>query len=224
LVSEEEILSAEPYVRYAARRVYKGYRVPFEDLVSAGMVGVMKAAKSFDPSRGVKFTTYAQSKIRGSMLDEIRRMDRLSRRQREKRWKALWAIIRAEEGDKAPDELYDELWNNPEVSHIPILPDRHENAKGEIYCSNGFTRDCLLADENAVDPFRECLKGEEAERVRGLVNRLPEEYKEVIELYYFAGMTLQAIADRLGVSKTCVSKYRDIGLASLRGSLENEEV
>jgi RNA polymerase sigma factor for flagellar operon FliA len=221
VVSEEEILAAEPYVAYAARQMVKVYRIPFEDLTSAGMIGVMKAAKSFDPSRGVKFTTYAQHRIRGSILDEIRTMDRLFRNERDRR-RGIQNDIKEYEGRngiKAPSEMYDRLGNHPEAIHIPILSDRGEDSKGELYTSNNYTRESLLRDWDAVDPFEVCLSGEEAERIRRQVKRLPERFRVVIEMYYFADMTLQAIADSLGCSKTHVWKERDRGLRRLREEL-----
>jgi RNA polymerase sigma factor for flagellar operon FliA len=228
---ERLILHYAPLVKYVVGRLAAGlpHTVERADLVSYGMFGLMDALDKFDMSRQVKFETYAISRIKGAIIDELRAMD----------WVPRSIRFKAREVEKAHSGLESKLHRAPtdgEVAdHLGItVRELHDVVNQISFVSvmaleelvsvgdeRGERRSLLdtLADAASSDPTSE-LEGQE---MRGLlaaaINSLSEREKIVITLYYFEGLTLAEIGDVLGVTESRVCQIHTKAVHNLRDSL-----
>jgi len=193
----------------AARRLAlrTGGAVSPEDLWSAGAMGLIDAAQRFDPARDVKFESFAERRVRGAMLDEMRRMDHLPRRLRAQVEKVERARSRASQrlGHEAqPDEVAEELGLPiDEVEALVVL---------------GQPQVAMLEDlvSSLPDAHDEASR---AETVRGLaaaVARLPDRLQLVLSLHYEEGLTYREIAKVLDVSEPRICQLHGEAVAALR--------
>ena len=198
-----------------------GDQVEVGDLVSAGTVGLLHAVSSFDPEHGSRFSTFAASRIRGAMLDEMRSRDVAPRSVRR----------RQREMERARDRLavsMDRTPSHPEVAKVmDVDPQQLWRWKWDVARSRRVSLEDLLAGPSA-DPapvgepgasmqVEERLALEsELRRLRAELETLPERDREIIRLYDLEGWTLRDIGDRLGVSESRVSQLRTRALSRLR--------
>ncbi|HJQ19865.1 MAG TPA: FliA/WhiG family RNA polymerase sigma factor [Gemmatimonadaceae bacterium] len=197
-----------------------------DELVSAGTLGLLHAAEQFDAGRGLSFSTYAVPRIRGAILDELRRLDHVPRNVRR----------RSRELGRARDALSSRLRRSPtyaEVAHVLGVAEESvlrweldaeaaaprsldQPARGE---SVGATLADTIADDNEVS-FDEALAQEqEVTELKRAVARLKEQERVVLALNYFEGLKLQEIARVLGLSVCRISQIRTAALAKLRTTL-----
>jgi RNA polymerase sigma factor for flagellar operon FliA len=205
-----------------ARRI--GDQVAFEDLVSAGSLGLMEALDSFDPSRGLAFSTFAVPRIRGAILDELRRQDDATRSVRRKR--RTLAAAREQLGQelgRAPiaketarflgvdsETLY--RWEaDAEVGTMVELdrPAAHDSDRSHSLAD-------ILIGQDADDVEAGINREQEVAILRRAIMKLKEQERVVLSLYYYEELTLNDIAKVLGVTESRISQIRTKALLSLR--------
>jgi RNA polymerase sigma factor for flagellar operon FliA len=219
-------------VHYLARRLHSTLadEADFDELVSAGTIGLLAAAEGFEPERGLSFSTYAATRIRGAMLDELRRIDPLTRTSRERaRRLELTRDRLAQLLHRAPntEELAAALgtdragllaWEREtrEGTHLSIEAPMH---RSEDSPTQG---DILPTVEPDLD--YEMDRERERERLHEAMSSLDQASRDVLVLSYFEDQTLREIAPRLGVTESGASRIRARALRQLRSSLRRAAV
>jgi RNA polymerase sigma factor for flagellar operon FliA len=220
-----------PIVRYTAERVHTKLpdEVDVDDLVSAGIFGLMDAVNAFDMNRGVKFETYCAARIRGAILDELRSMDwvpRLVRSRAHKLNEATRALV-AELG-RAPNDK--ELAAKMRISMKEFRKlQRDAHAVGQVSLSrkwfetdsNKDVREIdVLEDKRTDDPFRAVQRKD----IKDLVTRgLSRAERLIILLYYFEEMTMKEIGETLDLSESRVSQMHSAILGRLKTQLDKRQ-
>ncbi len=198
--------------RLAART---GHAVQADDLWSAGAMGLLEAARRFEEAQGVKFETFAEHRIRGAMLDEMRRMDHLPRRLRadadrvdRERSRLAQELRRDATAEDLAASLGLALEDVSEVLPLlePAVPVLEEHA-----ASDAPTAEAVLA------------AGDLRRSVAGAVAALPERLQILLALYYDEGLTYREIAKAMGVSEPRVCQLHSDAMKRLRGALAEAE-
>ena len=232
---EKLIVHYAPLVKYVASRVATGLPANVEqaDLVSYGIFGLIDALAKFDPSREIKFETYAIPRIRGAIIDELRSLD----------WVPRSVRFKAREVEKAYSELEAKLKRAPSdaeiAEHLEVsLPELHDivtqisfvtvTALEEVVSAGpdrGESMSLLdtLADLAATDPAAGLEGNETRLMLSSAINSLSEREKIVITLYYFEGLTLAEIGDVLGVTESRVCQIHTKAVGQLRNNLRDQE-
>ncbi|AFS52491.1 sigma-70 family RNA polymerase sigma factor [Leptospirillum ferriphilum] len=198
-----------------------------DDLISAGMGGLLDAARRFDPSRGIKFKTLAEHRIRGAMLDEIRAADWMPRSVREKlthvqqvkteliaRYKREPTRQEIAARMDMTEEEFDRLSVDIEPHHLVSLEDLMDPEDGD----SPSLLDRLSAPQEG-DPLASLLQSEVSEKLCQALDRLPEKQRLVLSLYYYEELTMKEVARVVGVSESRVSQIHGQALAALKQSL-----
>jgi RNA polymerase sigma factor for flagellar operon FliA len=216
-------------VYFLAKRLYSTLAddADLDDLISAGMLGLMRAAELFEHDRGLAFTTFATTRIRGAMLDELRRLDRLPRSLRAKdrqlqtvRNALAQALGRAPESREvaaaAGVDLHT-LWRwEDEVRSTAVLNiDGHGDE--DVITEEASLRERIPAPDFDLDV--EIDREIERERLREAMQHLSPDERLVLALSFFEDQTLQEIAPRIGVTESGASRIRARALRQLRTSL-----
>ena len=203
--------------RLATRLVMRtGLQSAYDDLWSAGALGLIEAVRRFDSSRGAAFETFAEHRVRGAMLDELRRLDYLPRRLRDRtddlqkaRKKLAAALGRSATVEELAAEMKVDL---EEISSIEALLEP-PIALGKVLAT-------LAAEEDAHDPVaRKRLLA----RLVGAVEQIPERLQMVLQLHYVEGLTYREIAAVLQVSEPRICQIHADALNHLRALMESEE-
>jgi RNA polymerase sigma factor for flagellar operon FliA len=224
------ILTYAPLVKFVAGRLGAGLpqHVDEQDLVSYGLLGLIGAIERFDPEREIKFETYAISRIRGAIIDELRSLD----------WVPRSVRTRAREIERAMAELERTLMRAPtdeEVSaKLGISTDELETALAEISRTSIAAIDDLwtpqtggdpiavidtIADATAPNPEFSLEETESKEALAEAIARLPEREKMVVTLYYYEELTLREIGEVLGVTESRVSQLHTKAVLRLKARL-----
>jgi RNA polymerase sigma factor for flagellar operon FliA len=227
------ILNYAPLVKYVAGRL--GTSLPAHvdegDLVSYGLLGLIGAIERYDPGREIKFETYAISRIKGSIIDELRSLD----------WVPRSVRSRAREIERAMAELENRLKRPPtdeEVAgEIGITVDEFQDALTAISRSSVAALDELwqintgggdtvslidtIEDPNADDPSRAMNQTEVREALADSIQRLPERERLVITLYYYEELTLREIGEVLNVTESRVSQLHTKAILRLKVRLQS---
>lgn len=216
-----------PLVKYNGERIWS--RLPdgveLDDLISAGVFGLMDAIKAFDRSRGVKFETYCVPRIRGAMLDELRSMDWVPRLVRSKASK-LAAAVKKLETEHGRSPTIHELAAHMEMS-VPDLEKmiQEANAVGLIslnkkwYETDSYkdVREIdILEDKKGEDPTRRIQK---SDLMRLVTKGLNRNERLIIILYYYEEMTMKEIGATLDLSESRVSQMHSAIVSRLQGQL-----
>ena len=231
LNSDQEKLLLEhlPIVRFLARRIHERLpqHVDIEDLVSAGVVGLMDAFAKFDPRKKVQFRSYAQFRIRGAILDSLRTLDWSPRDLRRKGRAAEEAVrILTARFGRSPCETevaaemsldleeYQSLLGDLKGLEIGTLHVEHNEDSGEEEMA-------YIPGRPEEDPLFCCLRGELQEKLTGAIDRLPERERLVMTLYYFEELTMREIGLALGVVESRVSQIHTSAVLHLRVALQD---
>ena len=224
---EKLILEYIPLVKVVAGRLsmYLGYTVDYEDLCSYGVFGLIDAIDKFDKEKDVKFETYASLRIRGAILDQIRKLDWIPRtvRQRQRQLDTAMRELENELGRPASDEEIakrvgiseDELtdWQNQcKVSNFVSLNEYLETGADISNESAGASR-------HFDSPENSFLKDELKEKLIEALDVLTEKEKNVVVLYYYEELTLKEISNVLEVSESRVSQLHTKALNKMKGIL-----
>lgn len=225
-IREQIIIEYSQLVKLVAGRLsmYLGYTVEYEDLVSYGIFGLIDAIDKFDCDKNVKFETYASLRIRGAILDQIRKMDWIPRsvRQKQKRIDVAYSKIETEYGRTATDE---EL-----AAEMEISLDEFYAWQGQTKITNLVSLDEFVEQGSEVkmdaasnSHFEQPEKIVEKEELTGMIaeslDQLTEKEKKVVMLYYYEDMTLKEISAVLEVSESRVSQLHTKALAKMKKNL-----
>lgn len=215
-----------PLVQYVVSEI--AHRVPSHvsrsDLVSAGMLGLAQAARSFDPERGIAFDRFASTRIRGALLDELRGRDWASRSVRA-RARGLQAASEELTGrlGRAPstEEIADELKVDAGTVH-KLVDDVHRATvlNYESLVLDGDAESFLATEE--AGPEDAVLARERQSYLMDAVGSLPERLRRVVVGYFFEERSMQELADELGVSESRVSQLRAEALALLKDGINSQ--
>lgn len=225
-VREEIILEYAPLVKVVAGRLsmYLGYNVEYDDLVGYGVFGLIDAIDKFDPGKDVKFETYASLRIRGAILDQIRKMDWIPRTVRQKQKKIDVAIkeIEAAKGRNATDEEI--------ADFLGISGDEYTEWQQQLMVTNVVSLSEFMdqGTEVPVDktakqrfdgPEDVTLQGELKEMLAQALEILTEKERKVVVLYYYEELTLKEISNVLDVSESRVSQLHTKALVKMKTKL-----
>ena len=220
---EKLIIEYAQLVKLVAGRLsmYLGHNVEFDDLVSYGIFGLIDAIDKFDMDKNVKFETYASLRIRGAILDQIRKMDWIPRtvRQRQRKIDDAMKAVEMRTGKAATDEELaselgltgDELLNwqsQLKVTNVVSLNEFEENGPEPVMDARGNSHFAQPEDVVAEEELKVTLT--EA------LDLLTEKERRVIELYYYEDLTLKEISKVLEVSESRVSQLHTKALLKMR--------
>jgi RNA polymerase sigma factor FliA len=226
------VVNYSPLVKYVAGRTSGRMAGPLdqEDVVASGLFGLLNAVETYDPERRTKFESYAISKIRWSILDELRKVDPLSRRTR----------MRAHQTERMRDELFQKLGRAPTESelvgrlgvsvaeHRAFLEQyaraqvRSLEARLEFQDSPGVWLHDLIGDRAATDPASAAEVAEVRARLVRAIENLGEQERVVTTFYYYEGLTLKEIGRALQLTEGRISQILHSALVRLRQSLAEE--
>jgi RNA polymerase sigma factor for flagellar operon FliA len=227
--TERDLLLMEhlPTVRYLARRIHERLpqHVELDDLVSAGVVGLIDAFSKFDHNKKVQFKSYAQFRIRGAILDSLRTLD-WSPRELRRKGRAVEEAIRSvtQRVGRAPSEQ--EIANQMELSladYQGLLGDLKGLEIGSLHMErsedSGDEELAYIPGSPEEDPLFRCLKGEMKQRLADAIDELPEKERMVLTLYYYEELTMREIGLTLGVVESRVSQIHSSAVLRLRTAL-----
>lgn len=231
-VKNEIIVEYAPLIKYIAQKIAARLpaNVELDDLISCGVIGLMDAIEKFDPSRDNKFKTYAEFRIRGSILDELRSQDWVPRSVREKAkvLEKAYAELEASLGRAASDE---------EVStHLGISQDDFYNLLDKAKSVSvlnidelaSFTRGDkklmmgLLEHRRSSNPFNAITFKKAQERIKESIKALPEKQRLVLSLYYYEDLNLKEIGQVLDVTESRVSQLHTQAIIKLKVKLKKD--
>jgi RNA polymerase sigma factor for flagellar operon FliA len=227
---ERLLLEHLPQVRYIARRIHDRLpaQVPLEDLVHAGVVGLIDAVEKFDPGKNVQLKSYAKFRIRGAILDSLRELD----------WSPRHLRRQARQIEEAHRDLKLRLGrvaSEPELAvELGMTLESFQHLLGELrgldLGSLQTETSDLKSDEEAItykpggtdeDPFFLCLRGEMKSLVSNALEDLDEKERQVVNLYYLEELTMKEVGTVLGVGESRVSQIHSAALVRLRAHMED---
>jgi RNA polymerase sigma factor FliA len=226
---EKLILHYLHLVRYVVSRlpISLPISIATEDLISYGTMGLMEAVERFDPDRGLKFETYAVTRIRGAIIDQLRFQDWIPRGVR-KRSKNLSEAMRRleEELGRTPtdDELAEELGVSKSKVQTMLAESNNyvlslDDKYGGEASDNTLSLMDMVEDKNSPDPQGEYEANELRRRLAAAIASLPEREKLLVALYYHENMTLKEIGDVISVSESRVCQLHAQAILRLRSKL-----
>ncbi len=227
---DELILKYTPLIKYIATRL--ATRLPshisIDDLISCGIIGLIDAIDKFNPSKNVQFKTYAEFRIKGAMLDELRSLDWVPRSIRRKitDLESTYQKIEKKLGRPATDEeVSRELGVSMDEFHkllnetkavtfidIELLRQKAPNSLNESIVDSLFI--------NAQDPFAAINLSQIRDLVAQAITELPEKEKLTVSLYYFDEMTMKEIGEILGYTESRISQMHSKAMLRLRAKLK----
>ena len=231
LARERLVLTYAPLCKYVAGRM--GSTLPsyidVEDLTSYGLVGLLDAIDRFEPSRGVKFETFALARIRGAIIDELRSLDWAPRalRQNQRRLIQVAAEIEQREGRPATDAELAERMGLTESELNQLLADIAGSsmvALEELFAPSPNDDEALalgdaVEDETSPQPGPATEHAILRDLLADAIVRLPERERIVVSLYHYDGLSLREIGQVLGVTESRASQLRTKAIVRLRGAL-----
>jgi len=229
---DARLLELLPQVRYIARRIHSRLpaHVPFDDLLQAGVVGLLDALRKFDPKRRVQLESYMKFRIRGAILDELRSLD----------WSPRELRRKARQLEEAEQRLRGALGREPLAAELAkalglSLVQFHRLAGelrglelGSLQEVAAATEDGMeldrtsrLASPEGTSPLAMCTDQERRARLEEGIRRLPERERLALTLYYYEELTMKEVGEVLAVGESRVSQIHSAALARLRGYLHD---
>jgi RNA polymerase sigma factor for flagellar operon FliA len=231
---ERLVVAYSPLVKYVSGRMASGLPAHVEesDLISYGLVGLISAIERFEPEREVKFETYAITRIKGAIIDELRSLD----------WVPRSVRSRARDIERANSKLEHALQRAPTdeemAAELSMTVDEFQDALLQISNSSIAALDELwsvgdasgdavslldtLQDPGAPDPAAVMDATDLKDQVADAIARLPEREKLVVALYYYENLTLREIGEVLGVTESRVSQLHTKAVLRLRSRLSGD--
>lgn len=228
-IKEQIVLKYIPLVKYIASRVIIGKNkyIEFEDLVSYGMVGLMDAINKFDANRGMKFSTYASIRIKGAMIDELRRSSPISKGAMDKLnlfndtfEKLQKKLLREPTYEEVAEELGMSVSEVAEVENyinyisVVSLEDLIFSEDDDMPLMG------TIEDEKSPNPEKSLEEKEKVEFLEKALDNLNEKDRMVLSLYYYEGLTLKEIGKVLEVSESRVCQLHSRAISRLRKELK----
>jgi RNA polymerase sigma factor for flagellar operon FliA len=233
---ERLVLAYAPLVKYVAGRMSSGLPAHVEeaDLISYGLLGLISAIERFEPAREIRFETFAITRIKGSIIDELRSLD----------WVPRSVRAKAREIERANAKLEHHLHRAPsdqEMSaELGVTVDEFQDSLTRISNSSVVALDELwtvsdasgdqvslldtIQDPAAVDPAQEMDLTDMKDRLADAIARLPEREKLVVALYYYENLTLREIGEVLGVTESRVSQLHTKAVLRLKSRLQGDSL
>ncbi len=201
-----------------------------EDMISAAMVGLVDAANKFDPTKGIKFRTFAEYRVRGSIFDEMRKLDWFSRSMRDKQNQLTQTMLRlerqfgrspeedemAQEMHLSMDEYHDLLGQVSHLGCVSLHETLDHSEEGRNFLDS-------LEDVHGPTPVDIIERKELTHIMADILEELAEKERLVIALYYYEELTQKEIAEILGVSEGRVSQLHSQALLKLRVKFLNSQ-
>ena len=231
---ERLVLAYAPLVKYVAGRMSSGLPAHVEeaDLISYGLLGLISAIERFDPGREIRFETFAITRIKGSIIDELRSLD----------WVPRSVRARAREIERANAKLEHQLHRAPNdremADALDMSIDEFQDSLVKISNSSVVALDELwtvsdasgdtvslldtIQDPAGVDPAQEMDLTDMRDRLADAIARLPEREKLVVALYYYENLTLREIGEVLGVTESRVSQLHTKAVLRLKSRLQGD--
>ena len=217
------VMEQLPQVRYIAQRIHSRlpHNVPLEDLVNTGVLGLIEALAKFDPKRNVQLQSYARYRIQGAILDSLREQD----------WSPRLLRQKERQLEMAREELQLRLGRAPSQTELAMglgISDRQlqlllRDLQGlevtslqEPLSLQGHTLDEKMADTAEENPFSLCQRAEMNGLLELAMSKLPPRKWQVLDLYYFKGLTMKETGMRMGVCESRVSQIHSSAIASLK--------
>ena len=227
--AQREALIAEtlPLIKHIAHRV--AARLPsnieLQDLINAGVLGLLDAIDKFEPERNVKFKTYAEVRIRGAILDSLRNLDWAPRslRKKSRDLERTYADLNQKLGRPATDEEMSEAMGEDLENFYALVDQLHGLTIGSFEnLSDGEDSDSYLnyyPDDGSNDPYMKFASTELTRLLIEAIEELPEKERLVLSLYYYEEFTMKDIGALLGVNESRVSQLHTKAMLRLRGKL-----
>ena len=231
---ERLVVAYSPLVKYVSGRMASGLPAHVEeaDLISYGLVGLISAIERFDIEREIKFETYAITRIKGAIIDELRSLDWVPRSVRARAREIEQANSKLEHRlQRAPtdEEMAAELGLTVEEFQDSLLQISNSSvaALDELWTVSDASGDQVslldtLQDPGAPDPAQLMDATELKDRVADAIARLPEREKLVVALYYYENLTLREIGEVLGVTESRISQLHTKAVLRLRSRLQGD--
>jgi RNA polymerase sigma factor for flagellar operon FliA len=233
---ERLVVAYAPLVKYVSGRMASGLpaHVDEADLISYGLVGLISAIERFDLSREIKFETYAITRIKGAIIDELRSLDWVPRSVRARAREFERANMKLENKlQRAPtdEEMAAELdiTVNEFQDHLLQISNSTIAALDELWTVSDASGDQVslldtLEDPDAEDPAAAMDATDLKDRVADAIARLPEREKLVVALYYYENLTLREIGEVLGVTESRISQLHTKAVLRLRSRLTADQL
>lgn len=233
LLQEKLVVHYQGLVYKLAQKIARKLRqgVEFEELVSDGMLGLVRAIDAFEPARGFQFSTYATPVVRGSIYNGLRRLDWLPERTRTKARNFQKAVDKlsviqgrrpteediAKELEISAKEVYELIANLSSMYLLSL-----DQPVGED--DGGFSMGDLVEDSHFASPEEEIEYSEERSSLRKALSSLDERERSLLEMHYFEGITFEAISRQWEVSKQRISQIHLRAVRHLREKLGGDEI
>ncbi len=227
---EELIMKNLPLVKNIAIKIYGTLpkSIELDDLINTGVLGLIDAIKKYDKSFGLKFESYASIRIRGAILDELRKLDWLPRSARERKKEIERAYLELEKKNgKPPTEEQVAKYLGINVEKLRELLYRYRGNKiGSFYASGekGESGEELvlyyLEDEREDSPEAKITYKELREALKGAISELPEREKLLISLYYYDDLNQKEIGGVMNITESRVSQLRAQAIMRLRAKID----
>jgi RNA polymerase sigma factor for flagellar operon FliA len=233
---ERLVIAYSPLVKYVSGRMASGLPAHVEeaDLISYGLGGLISAIERFELEREIKFETYAITRIKGAIIDELRSLDWVPRSVRARARAIERANAKLEHKlQRAPtdDEMADELEMTVSDFQDALLQISNSTiaALDELWTVSDASGDQVslldtLQDPGAPDPAAVMDATDLKDRIADAIARLPEREKLVVALYYYENLTLREIGEVLGVTESRVSQLHTKAVLRLRGRMSDENI
>jgi RNA polymerase sigma factor for flagellar operon FliA len=230
---EQIVLEHTPLIRYIVNRI--AVRLPshidLDDLHNTGVIGLMDAIEKYDPDKNCKFKTYAEFRIKGAILDQLRSLDWVPRsvRQKSRRLERAYGEVeqrlgRSANEDEVADSLglqldkFHELLNQVRgISLVNLEEIRGTNADGD---RTGTYAD-IIEDVNSENPFASLKLSESKQVIAQTIGALPEKERLVISLYYYEDLNMKEIGGILGITESRVCQIHTKAVLRLRAKLKS---
>jgi len=227
---EEIIIQYAPLVKYIAQRIVARLppNIQLDDLISAGITGLMDAINKYDPQKNIKFRTYAEFRIRGAILDELRAMDWIPRsvRQKANKLERAYSQVEQEKGRPATDDEVAELLGVDvaklgkllgEVGGVSLInPEDLEKSMPGLKSTNIQE---LLSGSHHMDPVEIFNAQQLRNAMAKAIDELPEKERTVLSLYYYDELTMKEIGMVLNITESRVSQIHTKALLRLKNKL-----
>jgi len=228
-IKDEIIIEYAPLIKFIAQKIASRLppNIELDDLISCGVIGLMDAIEKFDPSRDNKFKTYAEFRIRGAILDELRAQDWVPRsiREKAKLVERTYSKLEAALGRPATDEeMCDELQMSQEEFH-DLLNKAKSISLLNIDDSATFNRGDkklmagLMENSRSGNPFSAVSYKNMRDKIKDGIRTLPEKQRLVLSLYYYEDLNLKEIGLVLDVTESRVSQLHTQAILKLRSKL-----
>jgi RNA polymerase sigma factor for flagellar operon FliA len=227
-IRDKLILEHLPLVKAIAIRLYESLPVhaDLDDLIHAGIIGLIDGAEKFDPRKDIQFKSYAKHRIKGAMLDSLRQLDWASRdlRRRHKQLEAITHELTALTEEKPNDEaiagrmgIQVDRWRQiaVELRMVGLLssssrpPDDENQTNPEFAASEDTQPDTMYVRQEVSSVLTEAIKS------------LPERYQKIVLLYYTNEMTMREIGQALGINESRVSQIHKTALEKMAATLQS---